>query len=102
LLRKIYEQKGIAERTRLRTFSEEIPNKSRSKKKGKLKTRRKPKIKGKQKEKRAKEIKLKKNCLLEKGAILAMESAANMNREAGKKRTEIATIVKTSEDGKDG
>jgi hypothetical protein len=29
-----------------------------------------------------------------------MERAANMNREAGKKRTEIVTIVKTSEDRK--
>jgi hypothetical protein len=78
-------------------FSEDIPNKSRSKEKGKL---RKPKVKRKQNEKKAKEIKVKKKSLLEKEAALAMERAANMNREAGKIRTEIAPIVKTSEDPK--
>jgi hypothetical protein len=97
LLRKIYEQKGIAERTRLRMFSEDIPSKSRSKEKEKLKTIRKPEVKGKQKEKKAKEIKLKKKSLLEKEAALAMERAANMNREAGKKKTENTPIIKSQE-----
>jgi hypothetical protein len=87
----------MAERIRLRMFSEDIPNISWPKEIEKLKNKRKPKVKGKQKGKKLKEIKIKKKGLVEKEAALAMERAANMNREAGKKRTENTSTFKTQE-----